>query len=179
MFKNTVCLVGIVMLSQLFTPPAESREKSDRFICEKSSSGQNEIKMILRDGKTLKDLAGLRSEHFSVSGFTPERRCEIIKDRLNAFVKVSQSQQGKNVKLGFKTGRMNGYDVICGVESISAKCSALILTLTPSYVTNRTPDEALNEFIDSFGTFTSGRKFLEGTPGRGKLFFPINIILAQ
>ena len=132
--------------------------------------------MILSDGKTPKDLTGLRSEHFSVSRFTPKVRCITIADRLNILSREARKQQGKNFKLGFKTGRSNGYDVICAVKSFDSKCGSTIVTLTPSA---RTPDEALDQFINSFGTFNSGRKFLEGTPGIGKLFFPIELILAQ
>jgi Circadian oscillating protein COP23 len=136
----------------------------NRFVCIQDKAGQFIIKSVMNDGKTLQDFATFKSKHFATSGFTPGRRCNLVEQRLNAAVESAISR-GSEKTLGLITGKRNGYDVICTADSPGSKCRTLIITLTPEEETGVKPDQALQNFIKSYGNDNSTSIFKEGTDG--------------
>ena len=67
-----------------------------------------------------------KSSHFSGSGYTPQRRCEIVSQRFNTL-----HQRGQMNLL--TTGRMNGLPVICAAAINPGPCvqDGLLYTLKP------------------------------------------------
>ena len=67
-----------------------------------------------------------KSGHFSGSGYTPQRRCEIVSERFNTL-----HQRGQMNHL--TTGRMNGLPVICAAATNPGPCvqDGLLYTLKP------------------------------------------------
>ena len=67
-----------------------------------------------------------KSSHFSGSGYTPQRRCEIVSQRFNTL-----HQRGQMNLL--TTGRMNGLPVICAAATNPGPCvqDGLLYTLKP------------------------------------------------
>lgn len=82
------------------------------------------------DGKKIKNpLFIWKSQEFNPKGYTPERRCQAVTDRLNAAVaKVG----GNPNKLKWTMGMINNLRVICNVNDTNLGCdsSNILITLT-------------------------------------------------
>jgi hypothetical protein len=160
----TGLLFGGMMTAIHLEPTKASDSSFNRFVCVQDKTGQSIIKTVMNDGKTKQDFATFSSKHFTISGFTPERRCKLVEQRLNTAVS-SAILRGTEKTLGLTTGKRNGYDVICTADSPGSKCRTLIITLTPKEETGVEPDQALQNFIKSYGNDNSANVFKEGTDG--------------
>jgi Circadian oscillating protein COP23 len=162
--KVLLTLTAVIVVPGCFFPSQASAASFDRFVCVKDTKGQFIIKTVLNDRTTLQDFARFNSKHFSISGFTPERRCTLVTQRLNASV-ASAIKRGSEKEVGLTTGKRNGYDVICTADSPESPCKTLIITLTPKKITGIDPDEALQSFVDSHTNQNGNNVFKEGTDG--------------
>jgi hypothetical protein len=67
-----------------------------------------------------------RSSHFSNSGFTPEKRCQIVSERF-------QTHSNKGTLRFITVGKINGQNVMCVAQRQGAGCrrDGLLLTFEP------------------------------------------------
>jgi hypothetical protein len=88
------------------------------------------------------------SKAFQASGFTPERRCNEVSDRLQ--------MHAKSGKLRYiTTGMINNQKVICVADYIYSKCrpNGLILTLK----SDENPKEVLKSLLDTAFKVSGGK----------------------
>lgn len=71
------------------------------------------------------------SEHFSNSGYTPQKRCQEVSARFQTYYNSGT--------LNYITaGRMNGQPVVCVADSAGGRCTGLLFTLKPGSDANST-----------------------------------------
>jgi hypothetical protein len=108
---------------------------------------------VLPNGSsTLGALLNWRNEEFSGAGYTPERRCYEVTNRLNIAV---NNVGGKLSSLWLTFGRMNGYTVLCYVNKPSFGCNSSNVLWTLNGQNAAKPDEViarLLNFVETKGT---------------------------
>ncbi|MBW4497421.1 MAG: COP23 domain-containing protein [Oscillatoria princeps RMCB-10] len=71
------------------------------------------------------------SEHFSNSGYTPQKRCQEVSARFQTYYNSGT--------LNYITaGRMNGQPVVCVADRAGGRCTGLLFTLKPGTDANST-----------------------------------------
>lgn len=133
---SLACTAAIALTSQ----PAQAANTT--FECVEYEDGYATI-AISPSGQKTKPLITWNSEFFEGSGWTPERRCREVSDRLTDVVE-QVGGRFKNVLL--KTGRVNRYNVVCWVEDEAERCTSDNLIVTMSG--NNDPHEFLERLVD-------------------------------
>jgi hypothetical protein len=82
-----------------------------------------------------------QSQHFSSSGWSPERRCEEVSKRFE-----NLSSKGMLRQAFLTTGRQNGQNIVCVSSSEGSPCmeGGILFTLRP----NRSPEKTLRDLIN-------------------------------
>ena len=95
-----------------------------KFYCG-TSEGVPSTMSTTKSGKQV-PIIRWKSSHFSDSGYTPQRRCEIVSQRFNDLYQRGQMNH-------LTTGRMNGLPVICAAATNPGPCvqDGLLYTLKP------------------------------------------------
>ena len=133
----------VMALSGLVTESSYSQEKLEgRFIC-KSSVGEMPTTVFQSSRGTDVSIIKWSSKYFSGSGFTPERRCQVISLRLQ---KLSQSG---NLEYFIST-KVNDSPVICASRQRNGDCDNLIFTLIE--------DEDYSSVLNDFTTIINELK---------------------
>ena len=111
----------IMTLSGLVSVPAYAQGATSRFYCGKYSNG--EPATIVDNGRGRQIALILwGSTYFSSSGYTPEKRCEIVSKNF--------AQALEKGSLRYLTyANLNGYPVICASKAKEGVCDRLLFTL--------------------------------------------------
>ena len=82
-----------------------------------------------------------KSQHFTDSGWTPERRCQEVSQRFN-----NLHQKGLLRQAFLTTGRKNGQNIICVASEQGAPCmsNGILFTLRPGKDSNETLRNLVN-----------------------------------
>lgn len=130
------CLTTAIISTIATTVPAHARQTAF-FFCGKSSN----VPTVMARTKRGVDvpIIRFRSEYFSVSGWTPERRCQEIAQRFQSFYASDMLNY-------LTTGRMNGENIVCVAKTNGGACleDGLLFTLKPG----NKPRETLQHLID-------------------------------
>jgi hypothetical protein len=123
------------------TPTVSTTGSSTKFQCISSDSAFATI--AVAGNKKTNPLITYNSSFFSGSGFTPERRCREISERLETAV---AKNGGKLKGLLLTVGEVNGLNVICYVNNNQSACTKrnVLMTLLPG----NNPGETLATFLN-------------------------------
>lgn len=135
---SLACTAAIALTSQ----PAKAANTTFECISNPNGEGYATIAISPKGNKT-KPLITWNSEFFEGSGWTPERRCREVSERLNDVV-AQVGGRFKDVLL--KTGRVRGYDVVCWVEDEADRCNSDNLLVTMSEGSD--PHEFLERLVN-------------------------------
>ncbi|NET02873.1 MAG: hypothetical protein F6K61_20440 [Sphaerospermopsis sp. SIO1G1] len=112
---------GVIMLSAVSLHNAPATANSTRFFC---GSNQGVPVTYASTPRGNVPVVRWKSNYFSRSGYTPQRRCDEVASRLQTY--------HSNGKLEYITaGIMNGQPVVCVSSSLGGRCQGLLLTLRP------------------------------------------------
>ena len=134
-FLASIAIGAITLASTtLQSAPAQARATSE-FFCGQS---QGIPTTMARTAKGDVAVIRFKSEHFSSTGWTPQRRCEEVSQRFNRFNQAGTLQF-------LTTGRMNGYNVVCVATERGGSCleDSLLFTLRPG----RNPGRTLQDLV--------------------------------
>ena len=105
--------------------------------------------------------------------FTPEKRCEIVSERLT---KIVADNGGKLVNLNLKTGKMdsNNIPVVCLINK-DEPCSSDNLIFTLSEKSRHNPDEVLKTIFN----FAHGKSYDNTVyeSGEGSIYLPLDALV--
>lgn len=121
MFKRFLPAKLVFSLLTLAVPPQVQAQASVGFIC--SSDLGTPTTVVVSPGKE-RPFIRWSSDRFADAGWTAERRCEAVSQRL-------QESYDKGSLKFLTTGRMNGQPVICSTDRDGGSCIDLIYTLKP------------------------------------------------
>ncbi|MGB3236968.1 MAG: COP23 domain-containing protein [Geitlerinemataceae cyanobacterium] len=154
-----LALVSIVAapLAFLGAKPSLARsEQPSSFQC-RTEDGIHYTIALRSDGEESNPMIVWTSDAFESAGYPPQRRCEVVSDRLNTVL----AENGDTLEgLYLTTGRVNGQSVICTVGSTNSGCNQNNLLFTLSGNNARNP-EAVLENLSSRATHTSGNLIQE------------------
>lgn len=134
------------LISEPFSAQAFSCERLDRT-----------YKTVLAGTKT--PLIHWRSQEFSSSGYTPERRCKQVTNKLNKIVFENGSRLSD---LWLTMGQVGSYRVLCQVNSTRSGCNRNNLLMTLSYWNRRKPEEVIARLL-SFAVVNKGKSVQESS----------------
>jgi len=112
------CIIGILP-SVAIAQPTPPKVDDIKFLCGVSRGFPATIARTPRGNITL---ILWKSEYFSSSGWTPQRRCEAVSARFQ----LAYTNDALNY---ITTGRKNGYPVVCLARSLNGACSGILFTV--------------------------------------------------
>ncbi|MBO3460434.1 COP23 domain-containing protein [Aetokthonos hydrillicola Thurmond2011] len=95
--------------------------ESINFTCEKNDNGTFTTFGITANGR--REFINWTSEAFILAGYTPEKRCQQVTNRMNKY-----QASGERYLIN---GTMNNLPVICVTDKIGHGCTGLLYTLKP------------------------------------------------
>ena len=124
MSKKLLCLsIGALSIVPFIAADVQaSSTLASSFSCINDEAGLATV-VNTKTGKQV-PIIYWKSEVFSGSGWTPERRCHAVSARFQNFHSSGTLEY-------VTTGRINGLPVICIAKSEGASCSGLLYTLKP------------------------------------------------
>jgi Circadian oscillating protein COP23 len=168
MKKLLISILFLLTSFPLFASSGQAREQ-DRFFCNGS-----EMKAWNSSMTKYQTFMYFMSQEFYTSGYTEDVRCNAVAGRLNNAVRSTVSQNNE-IKLGFKTGRVNRLNVICLAKSPSSPCRDTNMIITLSPIANPDPELAVERFVDTLKNRNLKRVFIDS----GKRFFPLSPLLPK
>ncbi|MEB3294486.1 MAG: COP23 domain-containing protein [Synechococcales bacterium] len=126
----------VIGMGLLFPHTKPAQAQASEFFCGNGRDGVAATMARTKSGNV--PVIRFRSEHFSGSGWTPERRCHEVSQRFERF------RREGTLKF-LTTGRKNGYGVICVASERGGACleNGLLLTVRP----NRSPSQTLYDLL--------------------------------
>jgi hypothetical protein len=128
----TIWLAGI-LASPAWLGLSLAQAQSNTFFCGQS---QGEFVTMARTARGNVPVIRWVSNYFSGSGYTPEKRCEIVSQKFQQF-----NQDGRLQYL--TTGRVNGLPVICAASSYGKGCDGVLFTLKAG----QNPNQVLQDLM--------------------------------
>ncbi len=132
--------IAAVTLSTLaLNPQSAKAEGAKEYFCGTSKGVPATIARTSKGAEVA--MIQFKSEHFSDSGYTPERRCKEVSQRFD-----SLNRQGLLRLSYMTTGRKNGQNIICVAREQGAPCMSegMLFTLRPG----RDPGRTLKDLMD-------------------------------
>jgi len=119
-----------------------------RFECIQLSNHPTKSKFgtvpVLSDGTKKTPLFLWKTEEFSQTGYTPERRCYEVTDRLNA----AATANGGIENLWLTVGRINHLGVLCYVNNSSSGCDRKNVLFTFNHSNDRDPAKIIAKMLN-------------------------------
>jgi hypothetical protein len=144
----------------------------DVFYCQQLVNDPKGVKFVTyavrKDGSKTVPLFKWKSQEFNDSGYTPERRCQEVTNRLNKSVR---DNDGKLDGLFLTVGKVNRYLVLCNVTNTSGKCNKDNVLFTFSARNRRNPTRVLASIVN-FSISGSGSAIFESGGGNRSEEFP-------
>ena len=119
-------------LGLAFTKSAEAAPRT--FSCKMFSGAWTTF--VNESGKPEKQMIRWTSEFGALAGYTPERRCKEVTNRMNKYV----SESGQYIT----HGTMNNLNVICTTDDLGKDCLHLLYTLKPDQDPKLTLEDLFN-----------------------------------
>jgi len=138
-------LSSLVIISPLLWVPSASAQTKVSFACDVSTKVP---RTVARTETKEVNLIVWESKAFTSSGFTPERRCNEVSDRLQKYAK------GGNLRY-ITTGKINNQNVVCVAAYRNGQCrpNGLILTLK----NDENPREVLESLFETAFKVSGGK----------------------
>jgi hypothetical protein len=153
--STTVATTALITVSLMqSTLPANAQSGVNEYLC---GTSEGHPATVARTANGDIPIIRFKSEHFSASGYTPDRRCREVSARFNSLLK-----QGKLRQALLRTGRKNNQNIVCVAKEIGSPClsDGLLFTLRP----DRDPDQTLKNLLTVAVKNSSGA--LNETTGR-------------
>ncbi len=120
--------------------PAQAGGGANGYSCGATSNGTPATMARTSKGNDVAVIQ-FKSQHFSDSGWTPERRCQEVSQRFDTL-----NSQGLLRQAFLTTGRKNGQNIICVAAEKGAPCisNGILFTLRPGSDPNKTLKDLTN-----------------------------------
>lgn len=128
-------LVGVLLLTVAGCKEETPPRLKMNFVCEAGKNGIPTTYALTPIGK--KPVIRWVSKYFEGSGYTPQRRCEEVTQKM-------QTAENNGVLNFITVGRENNQDVICFSTVKGGKCDLTLLTLKPNDSAGKAVDDLLN-----------------------------------
>ncbi|MEB3831799.1 COP23 domain-containing protein [Phormidium sp. CCY1219] len=156
------CAVAGLVAAQI---PLLSAEKTmaqavndlSSFQCQISTDDLYVTLALRKNGAVSDPMIVWKTEEFSSSGYTPERRCNEVTNRLNA---ILDENGGTLSGLYMTAGIVNGEAVLCAVNNTRSGCNSRNMLFTLNQDNRRNPSRMLRS-IASAGVVGSGNVIQE------------------
>ncbi len=123
-----------------------------RFSC--GQSGGRPATMA-RTSRGLVPVIKWTSSHFSSSGYSPQRRCQIVSDKFQQYFETGELNY-------LTTGRVNRQNVVCVAKARLGACNGVLFTLKPGSHPGRTLQRLMDVRLRASGPLseTYGRVYI-------------------
>jgi hypothetical protein len=150
-FTASILVLGSVLGSNFASINPAKADSQYRFKCQKSGSVWKTIAQTPRGDR---DIIPWTSDFGGSAGYTPEKRCMEVSNRLDKYVIESNP-------FYMTHGKQKGYPVICRTTFEGGGCDGLIYTLDPK--SGSKPDEVVKSFLSLAGNDFSGPSLPDAT----------------
>jgi hypothetical protein len=137
--------VSLMATDVSFAAPAGTSFGCKQLLSDPSGSPFATFAVLPDGSKTVGALLNWRTEEFARAGYTPERRCHEVTNRLNIAVN-NVGGQLSNLWLTF--GRINGYTVLCYVNNTSLGCNSSNVLWTLNSENEATPNQVMAKLVN-------------------------------
>jgi len=143
-----LCTSLLIALPLVSAFPAHAEKPKVNFYC---STSIKQLRTVAKTKTREINLVIWSSEAFDKSGYSPERRCKIVSDRLQSFAESGSLRY-------LTTGKINSQNVICVTKFKSKNClpNGLVLTLEPG----DDPNKVLETLFSSAFKVSGGKALL-------------------
>ncbi|MCT7983557.1 COP23 domain-containing protein [Laspinema sp. A4] len=171
-----ITIAGVVATAiPLISAPksvAQSAAPLSSFQCQISPDQLFVTLAVRQNGQVSDPMIVWKTEEFSGAGYTPERRCTEVTNRLNSLLQENnQSLEG----LYMTAGLVNGEAVLCAVSSTRAGCNTRNVLFTLNHANRRNPSQMLRN-LASAGVVGSGSAIQESG---GQPYVDLQILVNQ
>ncbi len=147
-FNLTVLGVIVTQVPLLAAETSIATPDIIRFECIQLSNHPSESKFatvpVLSDGTKTTPLFLWKTQEFSETGYTPERRCHQVTDRLNA----ATTTNGGVENLWLTIGRINHLGVLCYVNNTSSGCNKNNVLFTFNRKNDKDPAKVIAKMLN-------------------------------
>ena len=168
MNKNLLSLLSTTFLITIpvsfILANAKTASANTTFTCVRNNTqGGYSTIAILTNGRRTSPLINWRRLDFAPSGYTPEKRCLTVTNRLNGMV---SQHNGLLSNLFITSGIINNLTVMCCITRSNPGCTEgnVLLTFSPDSRNSKHPNEAIQKLINFSKTGTGAA--IEETGGR-------------
>ncbi len=161
-FLSATCL--ITLPASLILANAKSASANTTFQCvNNTTNGGYSTIAIKSNGTRTAPLMNWKRTDFSPSGYTPDKRCLTVTNRLNGA--VSQNNGLLN-NLSLTSGKINNLTVVCYISQSNPGCSEgnTLFTISPTSPNFNNPGKVIQDLVN-FSQTGSGTA-IEETGGR-------------
>ncbi|PZD73317.1 hypothetical protein C1752_02181 [Acaryochloris thomasi RCC1774] len=137
--------------------PAAAAER--RFACG-SSSGVPAT--MAKTSRGLVPVIKWTSSHFSSSGYSPLRRCQIVSDKFQEYYETGQLNYLTTGRVSYPN-QVDYQNVVCVAKARLGACNGVLFTLKPGSNPGRTLQRLMDVRLQASGPLneTSGRVYIE------------------
>jgi hypothetical protein len=128
-------LVGVLLLTVAGCKEETPPRLKMNFVCEAGKNGIPTTYALTPIGK--KPVIRWVSKYFEGSGYTPQRRCEEVTQKM-------QTAENNGVLNFITVGRENNQDVLCFSTAKGGKCDITLLTLKPDDSASKLIEDIFN-----------------------------------
>lgn len=152
LFATSLVASQVPFLSSNINPALALSPKGQRFECVKSVYTGYGLIGYNDAGFSTAPLITFERTYFEPSGYTPERRCHEVTQRLNEAVNYT----GYPDELWLTSGKVNRLTVICYVRGTDTGCNQqnVLLTISKTSPNFNNPTQALRDLINFAATGT-------------------------
>ena len=145
-------LVGVLLLTVAGCKEETPPPLKMNFVCEAGKNGIPTTYALTPIGK--KPIIRWVSEYFEGSGYTPQKRCEMVTQQM-------QTAHNNGILNFITVGRENNQDVICSSTAKGGKCDLTILTLKPNDSAGKAVEAILNPGATGPIEQSSGQPYID------------------
>lgn len=152
-FSVASSLAAVLATAVLGAAPLPAEARAQSFVCS-STAGVPTTTASMANGRSV-PVIRWTSSTFDGAGWTPERRCQEVSARFDAYNREGRLRY-------ITTGRMNGLPVICTATSNGGSCDGLLYTLKPGQNASATMRNLIDVRLKARGPLqeTNGRLYV-------------------
>lgn len=117
-------LASAVAAGSVSIGSGSAQTNSYRFVCQPNNGGTPTTFVTLPNGEQ-RPFINWRSDAFILAGYSQQRRCNEVTDRMNQYVRAGNFQY-------ITHGTMNNIPVLCVTNRKGGGCTGLLYTLKPA-----------------------------------------------
>lgn len=151
---------------------AQATTQLESFQCQVSPDRLYVTLAVKKSGEVSDPMIVWKTEEFSGSGYTPERRCSEVTNRLNELL---EENGGTLSGLYMTAGIVNGEAVLCAVNTTRSGCNSRNMLFTLNQENRRNPGRMLRNLASS-GVMGSGNEIQESG---GQPYVNLEVLVEQ